>query len=94
MELNHVNLPVAHVSATRDFFEKGPDLEQTIREQKRSKPRLRTELQRPKIGPARHSTWLNRCMILTAPACAAWATRWGVVRFHRHVGVAHVPVRC
>ena len=20
--------------------------------------------------------------------------RWGVVRFHRHVGPAHVPVRC
>ena len=30
MELNHVNLPVADVSATRDFFEKGSDLEQTM----------------------------------------------------------------
>lgn len=30
MELKHVNLPVADVSATRDFFEKGSDLEQTM----------------------------------------------------------------
>ena len=30
MELNHVNLPVADVSATRDFFEMGSDLEQTM----------------------------------------------------------------
>jgi hypothetical protein len=27
--------------------------------------------------------------------CAhGWVPRWGVVRWHRHVGVAHVPVRC
>ena len=23
-----------------------------------------------------------------------WVSRWGVVRWHRHVGAAHVPVRC
>lgn len=23
-----------------------------------------------------------------------WVHRWGVVRWHRHVGVTHVPVRC
>jgi hypothetical protein len=23
-----------------------------------------------------------------------WVPRWGVVRWHRHVGVARVPVRC
>ncbi len=31
----------------------------------------------------------------THRACVrGWVPRWGVVRFHRHVGVAHVPVRC
>ncbi len=31
----------------------------------------------------------------THRACVrGWGPRWGVVRFHRHVGVAHVPVRC
>jgi hypothetical protein len=23
-----------------------------------------------------------------------WVRRWGAVRWHRHVGVAHRPVRC
>jgi hypothetical protein len=23
-----------------------------------------------------------------------WVPRWGLVRWHRHVGLAHVPVRC
>jgi hypothetical protein len=23
-----------------------------------------------------------------------WVRRWGVVRWHRHVGVVHRPVRC
>jgi hypothetical protein len=28
-------------------------------------------------------------------ACVrGWVRRWGTVRWHRHVGVAHVPVRC
>lgn len=31
----------------------------------------------------------------THRACVqGWVHRWGVVRRHRHVGVAHVPVRC
>jgi hypothetical protein len=23
-----------------------------------------------------------------------WVPRWGLARWHRHVGLAHVPVRC
>ena len=31
----------------------------------------------------------------THRACLrGWVHRWGVVRRHRHVGVAHIPVRC
>ena len=31
----------------------------------------------------------------THRACVrGWVPRWGIVRRHRHVGVAHVPVRC
>jgi hypothetical protein len=31
----------------------------------------------------------------THRACVrGWVHRWGIVRWHRHVGVAHVPVRC
>ena len=31
----------------------------------------------------------------THRACVrGWVPRWGFVRLHRHVGVAHVPVRC
>lgn len=31
----------------------------------------------------------------THRACVrGWVHRWGIVRSHRHVGVAHVPVRC
>jgi hypothetical protein len=31
----------------------------------------------------------------THRACVrGWVHRWGVVRWHRHVGVARVPVRC
>lgn len=31
----------------------------------------------------------------THRACVrGWVHRWGVVRWHRHVGVAHVPIRC
>jgi hypothetical protein len=31
----------------------------------------------------------------THRACVrGWVHRWGIVRRHRHVGVAHVPVRC
>jgi hypothetical protein len=31
----------------------------------------------------------------THRACVrGWIPRWGMVRRHRHVGVAHVPVRC
>ena len=31
----------------------------------------------------------------THRACVrGWVPRWGVVRWHRHVGVAHRPVRC
>ncbi len=31
----------------------------------------------------------------THRACVrGWVARWGVVRWHRHVGLAHIPVRC
>ena len=31
----------------------------------------------------------------THRSCArGWVHRWHVVRWHRHVGVTHVPVRC
>jgi hypothetical protein len=31
----------------------------------------------------------------THRACVrGWVHRWGIVRWHRHVGVAHTPVRC
>ncbi len=31
----------------------------------------------------------------THRACVrGWVRRWRIVRWHRHVGVAHVPVRC
>ncbi len=31
----------------------------------------------------------------THRACVrGWVPRWQAVRWHRHVGVAHVPVRC
>jgi hypothetical protein len=31
----------------------------------------------------------------THRACVrGWVHRWGIVRWHRHVGVAHVPIRC
>ena len=31
----------------------------------------------------------------THRACVrGWVHRWGIVRWHRHVGVSHVPVRC
>jgi hypothetical protein len=31
----------------------------------------------------------------THRACVrGWVHRWGAVRWHHHVGLAHVPVRC